>query len=124
MKTLKRLISQLNDARQRLIFVSYPTRQSLDEAYKICRYWWGKGYIPLCPRIIFSYMSDDHDRPVIMLICKILICICGNFAIYGDSAGCREEHELAKRLSKMIFVLFEDDVNYKRMMQDNREVML
>ena len=111
----KKLIKELKDDRHRLIFISYPTKAPLDEALKICRYWWNKGYIPLCPKVLFQYMSDDRDRPAIMLICKILICICDNFALYGNSAGCRDEYIFAKKREKQIYVLVDNDkVNYNK----------
>jgi hypothetical protein len=69
-------------------------------------------------------MNNDKDRAVIMIICKILVWLCGNFALYGESAGCKDEFKLAKKWDKEIFVLFDDNVNFRRMMEKNREVML
>jgi hypothetical protein len=127
MKTLRKILTELSG--NRLIFISYPTKNSLEEAYKICQYWWGKKYIPLCPRILFSYMSDDRDRAIIMVICKILLLLCPNFALYGDSEGCIEEHKFAKKHQKNIFVLFRPKEKLtprmiKDMMENNKEVIL
>lgn len=91
---------------------------------KICRYWWNKGYVCICPRVMFSYMADDRDRAVIMFLCKILLWLCDSFALYGESSGCKEEYELAQRWGKEIFILYDDDVNFKKMMLENREVIL
>lgn len=124
MKTFKELIRQIQDVKQRLIFISYPTRQSLEEAHKISFYWWSKNYIVICPRIMFSFMKSDRDREIIMLICKILLFLCGEFAIYGESKGCKEEYKLAKKWGKKIHILYDNDVNFKQMMQENTEVKL
>lgn len=130
MKVLKDLLKSLGDARKRLIFISFPYAADPElnrkKAMIVSKYWWKKGFIPICPVVILSYMADDRDRQVIMILSKIFILLCPGFKLYGLSSGCREEFRFAKKHHREISVLIpeEEKINFKRMMEKNREVML
>ena len=111
---------------KRLIFISHPYKNdpqgNLKKAVRICKYWWEKGYIPIAPNIIFSYMENDRDRHIIMRVCYALIVICPTFLSYGDSEGCREELEFAKKMGKKIKIMYKP-IDYEKMMQDVKDVI-
>ena len=109
-----------------LLFISHPYKnnpeKNLKKVMRICKYWWSKGYVPIAPNIIFSYMENDRDRPIIMRVCYALIVICPTFLSYGDSEGCREELAFAKKMGKKIKIMYEQ-VNYEKMMEEVRDVI-
>jgi hypothetical protein len=117
---LKEILPEFIKSRQRLIFISHkfkdnPTenRQMVD---KICHYWYRKGYIPISPLHLFSYMDDDRDRKIVMAISKALILLCPTVAVYHQSEGCREEEKFALKHNKKVLRFYEEiteeDIEY------------
>ena len=111
------------------IFISHPyignIEQNRKEVDKICKYALKQGYLPLSPLHMFSFMADDAGRDDIMAICYRLIDISDEVWVFGDSKGCRQERKYAKKKNKRIRLFYSDsNIDFKRMMENNREVML
>lgn len=110
---------------KKLLFVSHPSSADIEGNYKkvmrICKYWWKRGYIPIAPHLLFSYMESDRDRAIIMRVCYFLIMMCPTFLSYGDTAGCKEEIEFAHKMGKHIKIMYER-VDYKEMMEDAHSI--
>lgn len=108
----------------KLLFISHPASGDLEgntkKVMNICRFWWRKGYIPIAPHLLFSYMTDDRDRTWVMRICYAIIMLCPVFLSYGDSPGCKEELAFAQRMGKHIKIMYER-IDYKSMMEDTGE---
>lgn len=102
------------DEYNRLIFISHKfsddpdtNRKNVD---KICKYWYKKGYIPISPLHLFSYMNYENldDRDLIMKVCYYLILLCPTIAVYHQSEGCRLEEAFAELSGKTIFRMYEE----------------
>ncbi len=103
------------------IFVSHPYRSNPERnkqmADAICKYLSRKGFLPISPLHLFSYMQDDSRRQEILEVCKRLIDISDEVWVYGDSAGCLEEMRYAKRTGKPVRILFEP-TDYRALMEE------
>lgn len=121
----------------RRIFVSHPLTGDLKgnrkKADKICRYIVRKGFLPISPLHLFSFIDEETDelRERIMEVCYKLIDLSDEVWIYGDSEGCNLEREYAKKKGKKIVILYEEKEEekkrlgyYKHMMQENKGVIL
>lgn len=128
---LQKLIELINRlSGRRLIFISHPfsnnPKLNREKADKVCKYWYRQGYIPISPLHLFSYMDDDSQRKTVMIICKLLILICGKMAIYGLTKGCRDELQFAKKYKVKIYKEYNDNdwykVDYKKLMEERKGV--
>lgn len=127
---LSDLIEKLSG--RKLIFISHPyanaPEQNFKKVDKVCKYWLRQGYIPISPLHLFSYMEDDRHRKTIMIVCKLLILICGKMAIYGLTEGCKEELEFARKYSIKIFYAYNkddwDNTSIKSLMEEPKGVKL
>lgn len=108
---IKKLLNELGDNYNRLIFISHPYANNPIENRKkvdtICKYWVRKGYIPISPLHLFSFYESDAERETILTICKILIMLCPAIAVYGQSEGCRIEENFARQHRKKIYQFYE-----------------
>ena len=86
------------------IFISHPfagdpegNRRRVDEICKNI-----KDALPISPMHLFGFIEEETEehREEIMRVCKRMIDICDEVWIYGDSPGCREEKEYAKKTGK------------------------
>lgn len=109
---IKDLIKQLGNNYKRLIFISHKYKdnpeQNRKDVDKICKYWYRKGYIPISPLHLFSYIDDDSNRETIKIISKILILLCPNFAVYHQSEECQEEEKFAIKHNKNIYRMYPE----------------
>lgn len=94
------------------VFVSHPYADNpignKIKANRICKYLLKQGYLPISPLHLFSYMENDNEiRDDIMQFCYELIDKCDIIHIYGDSDGCRKEHDYAYQMGKEIQVMYK-----------------
>ena len=87
------------------VFISHPFSKNMlintMKINKICKDI--KGYLPISPVHLFSFMENDEEREEIMQVCFALIDLCDEIWIYGESEGCNLEKEYAiKKLKKIV----------------------
>lgn len=92
------------------VFVSHPYADNpignKIKANRICKNLLKQGCLPISPLHLFSYMDDDENREEILQFCYELIDKCDIVHIYGDSDGCRKEHDYAYQMGKEVAVKY------------------
>lgn len=127
---IKQLLQELGQSRKRLIFISHKYKdnpeQNKKDVDRICKYWHRKGYLPISPLHLFSYMDGDENRDIIMIICKILILLCPTVAVYHQTEGCKEEEQWALKHGKKVMRFYpeltEEEIQY--MMTHPKDIRL
>lgn len=91
------------------IFISHPLTGNEEEnkakEREICKeILESKQGLPISPLALFNFIDKESQdlREMIMAVCKRMIDICDEVWIYGDSPGCREERQYAKKQGKII----------------------
>lgn len=85
------------------VYVSHPFSGDIEGNRKkveaICRELNRRGEVlPVSPVHLFSHMDDDSKREEVLAVCLDLIELVDELWVFGDSAGCREEVEMAERI--------------------------
>lgn len=108
-------------------FISDPVKNRI-RVEKICKYLARHDILPISPLHLFMFIEKETPtlRKDIMTVCKQLIDKCEEVWIFGDSSGCREEEQYAKRTGKRVRILYckEKKNDFKRMMGNNKESYL
>lgn len=100
------------------VFISHPFASdpegNREKEKKICTYLLRKGYLPISPLHLFSYVDKEtHEiRGEIMKICFNLIDLADEVFMFGDSEGCKEEELYALSKGKKI-VKFYPEFEYQ-----------
>lgn len=118
----------------KLIFVSHPYASNPElnwqKVQEPVEYIARQGYIPISPLHLFRPLKDDKYRKTILWICAILIMICDEVWIYGNSKGCKYERRIAQLLKKKIRIMYNDslekfnDIECKYLMEEKKGVKM
>ena len=92
------------------VFISHPyadnPEKNKNRVDKICKEVLGKGYLPISPLHLFSYMENDNFRKEVLQACFNLIDLSDEVWIYGMSEGCSLELEYALKAGKIVKRMF------------------
>lgn len=85
------------------VYISHPFSGDIEGNRKrvdaICRELNRRGEVlPVSPVHLFSHMDDDSRREEVLAVCLDLVEMVDELWVFGDSAGCREEVEMAERI--------------------------
>ena len=85
------------------VYISHPFSGDIEgnrnKAEAICRELDRRGEVlPVSPIHLFSHMDDDSRRDEVLAVCLDLLEMVDEMWVFGDSAGCREECEMAERI--------------------------
>jgi hypothetical protein len=85
------------------VYISHPFSGDIEGNRKkvemICRELNRRGEVlPVSPVHLFSHMDDDSKREEVLAVCLDLVEMVDELWVFGDSAGCREEVEMAERI--------------------------
>ena len=116
-KYWKNIVNE-SPGRRKRVFVSYPFADNpaknklnnLELLYVLREKYPENLYIS--PLLLFDYLtSDEGIREDIMICCKGLITyLCDEVWSFGDSEGCMQEREYAKRAGIPVFILRKEDI--------------
>lgn len=87
----------------RRVYISHPFSGDPEGNRKkveaICRELNRRGEVlPISPIHLFSHMDDDSKREEVLAVCLDLLEMVDELWVFGDSAGCREEVDMAERI--------------------------
>lgn len=95
--------------RKKRVFVCHPYKDNpkinKEKVDIICREITEKGYLPVSPLHLFSFMDNDDERNDIIELCYELINICDEVWVYGNSDGCRNEKKYAESIGKPVKIV-------------------
>ncbi len=109
---ISKILKNRPNKKIKLAFVSHPISDDYEGNFKkidkICKELLKEGYLPISPGHLFSFMTDENHRKMILWVCSLLIFFCDVVFIFGVSEGTMFEKKVAEKLNKEIILKYEE----------------